>query len=315
MKLTPLDIRKQTFRHKAMRGFDPEEVRIFLDMVADEYEKLLQEHGMLSEKVRYLNERLEEYHNLEKTLQSSILTAERAAADSRERSRVEAQTIINDAHVRAERILEDARSRLRQLGEHIQQLASEKDLFVQRFQALLDAHAKFLASQQGDLDAIDTIDARARTMISETAMHPLGARAEHREPPDDGDDYPARDPYDRDAERDVVAGEQEHFEEPADSSAMAQEDLLPSADEFDDERESPADPPHRRFREPATEAESDGELDAPPDPRQVHDRRRSLESEARRREEEEDGFFAPIERREGFFEVNARTHPEGGSQQ
>ena len=123
MKLTPLDIRKQTFRHKTMRGYDPEEVRIFLDMAADEYERLLQENGMLSEKLRYLSERLEEYHNLEKTLQASILTAERAAGESRERSRIEAQTIINDAHVRSERILDDARSRLRMLSEQLQQLS------------------------------------------------------------------------------------------------------------------------------------------------------------------------------------------------
>ena len=38
MKLTPLDVRKQTFR-KTMRGFDHEEVHVFLEMVADEYHK------------------------------------------------------------------------------------------------------------------------------------------------------------------------------------------------------------------------------------------------------------------------------------
>lgn len=167
MKLTPLEVRKQSFR-KTMRGFDPEEVRIFLDMVADEYERVLQENGMLSEKVRYLSERLEEYHNLEKTLQSSILTAERIAAESREQSRSEAESIINDAHVRSERILEDSRSRLRLLGEQIHHLSRQKELFLQRFQDLLDGQNQFLGSHRDDLKTIDELDARAESLVAET---------------------------------------------------------------------------------------------------------------------------------------------------
>jgi len=168
LKLTPLEVRKQSFR-KSMRGFDAEEVRIFLDMVADEYERLLQENGMLSEKVRYLNERLEEYHNLEKTLQNSILTAERVAAESRERSRMEAQTIINDAHVRAERILDDSRNRLRLLGDQIHHLSTQKDLFVQRFQSLLSAQGQFLQGHQEELETIEDLDARVTELLSEQA--------------------------------------------------------------------------------------------------------------------------------------------------
>lgn len=168
MKFAPIDIRKQSFP-KRMRGFDVEEVRSFLEMVADDYEKIAQEHGMLSEKVRYLNERLEEYHNLEKTLQNSILTAEQAASDSRERSRLEAQTIIGDAQVRAERILEDSRSRLRMLAEQISHLATQKDLFIQRFQGLLDAQGQFLRGNQDELEAIDQLNARGRELVTQAS--------------------------------------------------------------------------------------------------------------------------------------------------
>ncbi len=308
MKLTPLDIRKQTFRHKTMRGFDPEEVRIFLDMAADEYEKLLQENGMLSEKVRYLTERLDEYHNLEKTLQASILTAERAAAESRERSRIEAQTIINDAHVRSERILDDARSRLRQLSEQLQQLSSEKDLFLQRFHALLDGHAKFLAGQQADLDAIDALDARARSLIANTTSVPIGAGgymppAFEEEP---GDRAAARhDDRPEAPEQDYRAGAEI-------------EGYPPAAFERDDaERESPADPPKRRFTEPAL-----GRAAAPgaaagflrPEGRRAPARTPFPPEGAD--EGPADGFYpSPVERAEGFFELNARPNPEGGAQQ
>lgn len=167
MKLTPLEVRKQTFR-KTMRGFDPEEVRIFLDMVADEYERSQQENGMLREKVRYLNERLEEYHNLEKTLQNSILTAERISAESREHSRTEAESIINEAHVRSERILEDSRSRLRLLGEQVHHLSRQKETFVQRFQDLLDSQMQYLSGHREELKGIDELDAQTDNLIAET---------------------------------------------------------------------------------------------------------------------------------------------------
>lgn len=169
MKLTPLEIRKADFR-RALRGFETGEVRIFLDMVAVEYEKLLQENGMLSEKIRHMSERLEEYHDLEKTLQSSILTAERIGAESQERSRREAEGLIEDARIRGERILEDARERLRRLSREIQELRSQKDLFVSRFQTMLASQAQLLESQHGELDKVDAMDARASSLIAGDAV-------------------------------------------------------------------------------------------------------------------------------------------------
>lgn len=307
MKLTPLDIRKQTFRHKAMRGFDPEEVRIFLDMAADEYEKLLQENGMLSEKVRYLTERLDEYHNLEKTLQASILTAERAAAESRERSRIEAQTIINDAHVRSERILDDARSRLRRLSEQLQQLNSEKDLFLQRFHALLDGHAKFLAGQQADLDAIDALDARARSLIANSTSVPLGAGgfgapAFGGEPDDGGD-----------------AGNGEHAGSPEQgypTGGESEDYPLSAFERGESERESPADPPKRRFTEPVlgrSAAPGAGPGFLRPEGRRAP-AREPFPREASVEQAAEGLYPPPVERAEGFFELNARPNPDGGAQ-
>lgn len=182
MKLTPMDVRKADFR-RALRGYDPEEVRILLDMVAEEYEKLLQENGMLSEKIRHLSERLDEYHSLEKTLQSSILTAERIAAESQERSRREAESLIEDGRVRGERILEDARERLRMLSREIEELRTQKDLFVRRFQSLLAAQADLLAAGQSDLEKADALDARASSLITGEGVARAESRALAQEPP------------------------------------------------------------------------------------------------------------------------------------
>ena len=166
MKLTPLDVRKQTFR-KSMRGFDPEEVHVFLEMVADEYEQLLQQNGMLSERVRHLNEQIEHYHGMERTLQNSLLTAERIGEEARERARLEGDAILEDARLRAERILEDSRERLRSLKREVRDIHRQKDLFLQRFQSFLENQVQALHSHEDEMRGIDGLDARADALISE----------------------------------------------------------------------------------------------------------------------------------------------------
>jgi cell division initiation protein len=174
VKLTPLDVRKQTFR-KTMRGFDPEEVRVFLEMVADEHEQLLQQNGMLSERVRHLSEQIEHYHGMERTLQNSLLTAERIGEEARERARLEAEAIQEDARLRAERILEDSRERLRSLKREVRDVHRQKDLFVQRFQSFLENQIQSLRSAEDEMRGVDALDARVDALIGE-ATRPVEER-------------------------------------------------------------------------------------------------------------------------------------------
>ncbi len=59
MPITPLEIRKQEFR-KSLRGYDPHEVRSFLEMVSTELENLLRENAGLSEKVKDMDAKIED---------------------------------------------------------------------------------------------------------------------------------------------------------------------------------------------------------------------------------------------------------------
>ncbi len=177
MKLTPLDIRKQVFR-KTMRGFDPEDVHVFLDLVADEYEQVLQENSMLAEKARHLSDQIERYHSMEKTLQNSLLTAERVSEEARERARLEADAVVAESRQRGERILEDSRERLRQLSRQVQELHREKDLFLQRFLSFLEGQIQFLRTHEAELHEIDSIDTRAGEYLAENTR-----RARPEEPP------------------------------------------------------------------------------------------------------------------------------------
>ena len=106
MRITPLDVRKQEF-HKGMRGLDTEEVYAFLATVADEYESVLNDNKALRERLLELDDKVQEYRTMEKTLRDTLLTAERVTVESKENARREANIIIKEAQIEAEKALRD----------------------------------------------------------------------------------------------------------------------------------------------------------------------------------------------------------------
>lgn len=168
MKVSPLDIRKQTFK-KTLRGVDPEEVRMFLELVASEYEKVVQDNAMMAEKLSYQEERLEEYRQLEKSLRNSLVTAERITAESREASDREAERIIGDAQKRAERILEDSRERLQRLVQEVESLRNKKEVYVRRFRTMIESQLGVLQENEQQFDEIETLESSARDLLVRSA--------------------------------------------------------------------------------------------------------------------------------------------------
>lgn len=169
MKISPLDIRKQTFR-TAFRGADSEEVRVFLDLVATEYESALQENAQLAERLHHCEDRLVEYRELDQTLRNSLLTAERLSAEAKESAQHEGEIIIQDAEWRAKQMLEDARERLGRLAEEIRDLQSKKDSFSQHLRSFLQAQMDLLDRNEDYLDGIDRLAEE---------IHGMASRARH----------------------------------------------------------------------------------------------------------------------------------------
>jgi cell division initiation protein len=167
MRISPLDIRKQVFK-KSMRGVDAEEVRIFLELVASEYEKVLQENAMLAERTRYQEERLTEYVNLEKSMRNSLVTADRIASESREVSERHAAQVVQEAQMRAERILEDARERLQDLIREIETLKGKKEVYAHRFWALVDSQVAMLQEHMQENGEIEALRRRVGQLVADS---------------------------------------------------------------------------------------------------------------------------------------------------
>ncbi|MBN2621683.1 DivIVA domain-containing protein [candidate division WOR-3 bacterium] len=143
MPITPLEIRKQEFR-KALRGYDVHEVRSFLEMVSSEIEALLRENAGLNEKVKDMDAKIEDYRRMEKILQDTLTTTQKAADEVKNGARKEAETIIANTRVEAQRFLREAQSELAQVKEETKMIEHQKLLLVSEFRGLLESYLRLL---------------------------------------------------------------------------------------------------------------------------------------------------------------------------
>jgi cell division initiation protein len=157
VNLTPLDIRKQSFQ-RTLRGFDPDEVQAFLEMAAEEFERLTRENIEMKEQHSTLKTEVERYRKLEQTLQEMLRTAQETADEVRQNARKEGGLIIRESEVRANSAVEDARIQVREIRSEIVDLKNQRDLFVAKIQALVTAQSDFLDSLElSDPDAISEL--------------------------------------------------------------------------------------------------------------------------------------------------------------
>ncbi|MFQ5797392.1 MAG: DivIVA domain-containing protein [Bacteroidota bacterium] len=143
MNLTPLDIKRQEFK-KSLRGYDPVEVDTFLQMVSKGVEAILTHDKELKEKVIGLETQLQDYKNIEKTLQQTLLQAQETTGRSIQNSRKEAELILQEAEIKATQILDKARMDLAKIQEDVSSLKAKKDSLVTRLKVLLSSELELI---------------------------------------------------------------------------------------------------------------------------------------------------------------------------
>ncbi|HVR40111.1 MAG TPA: DivIVA domain-containing protein [Thermoanaerobaculia bacterium] len=135
--LTPLEIQKQTFS-KSIKGYNPDEVRAYLHLVAEEIERLVRDNDRYMRENAVLREDLEDHSNRERILKDTLLSAQKVAEDLTTNARKEAELIVKDAELLAERLVSQAMQRVGDLERAIQDLKLERKGARNKLQATLD---------------------------------------------------------------------------------------------------------------------------------------------------------------------------------
>ena len=152
MKVTPLDIRRKEFK-RSVRGYADEDVDLFLDEVADEFERLHQEIADLQERIRKLDEQVATHVQLKDALEKTLVSAQFHADETKANARKEAELILRDAELKARGIVSDSYSEVQKVQQALVQLKHLEEDFRYKFRSLLQGHLKLLAEAPIDMPA------------------------------------------------------------------------------------------------------------------------------------------------------------------
>lgn len=135
--LTPLDIQKQTFA-RVLKGYNADEVRGYLHLVAEEIERLVKDVDRLARDNAKLREDLDEHNARERILKDTLLSAQKVSEDVKANARKEAELIVKDAELLSERLVSQAMARVGDLQRAIQDLKIERKMARNKLQTMLD---------------------------------------------------------------------------------------------------------------------------------------------------------------------------------
>ncbi|HWI54708.1 MAG TPA: DivIVA domain-containing protein [Desulfobacteria bacterium] len=134
--MTPLDIHNKEFR-KAFRGYEEQEVDEFLDLVVREYERLYKENIDLKEALAAKDSNIGQYKDLEDTLKKTLVVAQKTADDMKDNAVREAEVIVGEARLKAEKIILEAGEKARTALLDYENIRKQSLEFKVRFRTLL----------------------------------------------------------------------------------------------------------------------------------------------------------------------------------
>src|SRR5215212_6495927 len=162
MAIRPVDIRRKEFK-SGFRGYDANQVDDFLDEVADEFERMFAENQRMSEEITTLQERLQQFEDLESSIREALVHAQQTARDLRRNAGKEAELIVREAKEQSHRILADSSGRVERVQESYEVLRKAKQDFSNDFRHLLKSYLAVM--DNADVASAREIEASLRERL------------------------------------------------------------------------------------------------------------------------------------------------------
>jgi cell division initiation protein len=119
--LTPVEIRHLRIGRRLF-GYSKDETDRLLTEIADSFEDVWRDRAAHADKVEKLEADLGRYKDTEVLLRSTLVSAEKAAAEQIETARREADVIIKEAHAEARQVTRDALTEVERLQAEARRL-------------------------------------------------------------------------------------------------------------------------------------------------------------------------------------------------
>ena len=135
--IAPELIESKEFK-KGFRGYNEEEVDVFLDQIKEDYEAVIKENESLKEKLEMYKDQVGKYSSIEETLKETLITAQSAAEDTTNSANKKARIIVQEAELQAKQLIDRANNKVVEIRNEYEGLVKEFKVFRIKFKSLLE---------------------------------------------------------------------------------------------------------------------------------------------------------------------------------
>jgi len=149
MSISPVDIKKMGFK-SSMMGFNKVDVQAYLEVLSDEFTKLLTENENLKKDIIHLTAKVEDQEKIKLSLENAANIITNTVGDIKIKAEKEAELLINKAKLKAEEIVSSAHNSSIEIVDKIEELRKEKFLIIKKMQSFIDIHSEILNTFEND---------------------------------------------------------------------------------------------------------------------------------------------------------------------
>ena len=135
--ITPLEIENKKFSKQMMNGYSVEEVDDFLDELTIDYSKNYKEVTELRARVEELNNSLEQYKNIESTLQNTLVMAQTTAEEVKNVAKQKADQIVDEAKANAQKKVDELNNEIVIKQKELDDVKKQFDIYKAKMESLL----------------------------------------------------------------------------------------------------------------------------------------------------------------------------------
>ncbi|MBR3153145.1 MAG: DivIVA domain-containing protein [Clostridia bacterium] len=148
--ITPLDIENKKFQKQMMNGYNVDEVDDFLDEITVDYERLFKENADLKEQVEKAKKDVEQYKNIESTLQNTLVMAQKTADDIKKNAEDQAEQILKDARGKIQTSVDELTKESETKKREFMETKKQFEIYKAKMEALLISQLELLKEMNDD---------------------------------------------------------------------------------------------------------------------------------------------------------------------
>jgi len=169
--ITPVDLENKEFK-KGFRGYDIDEVETFLTELSKDYAKSYRENASLKDKNAILTDAIENYKEMEETMRSAIISAQRTSEEILRNAHEQADTIIKEAKLKASEIMNELDKDVQALKRETEEIEGRNMLLRAKLKAVLNTYLGMLdeipTSEPEAVKEVKSADTETKVLETET---------------------------------------------------------------------------------------------------------------------------------------------------